>query len=654
MSTRGLKAQRILQLVPGLLLAGCATTMQLAPDALANLPQASDYPDADFVVLLDELESRFEPGPGGIPQRVNRHRRRLKVLRPTTMEPFRVSYSRTFDRVESMRAWTFDAQGRGTEVPQNNRHDAPIFDGSVLFTDSRVSTLPVPPLAVGSIYEEESITRTLDARHFVASLYFGGRQPALRTRFVLSAPAGWKLRHEVRPNGGPAPAAVESVEDGRQVVTFELNALPGLQQPDRAPPLWLRLPLVVARLEEWTFDGKPERAFEDPAALSRWLRSRYDVQATLTPGLREEAAGVLKGVPDEPWAKARALYEYACQRIQYCAIEIGYGGWIPHAADDVRTSRYGDCKDKATHLHTLLQVAGISSAPTLIYAHDGTPRPFHLPSLGANFNHAILAVDLPGGVVYADPTHRAVPFGQLPPSDQEALVLELRENGAALKTTPASTAEANTEEQRYELAIDAQGVARGQVFVRSTGAKSLDVKNRLIFGTGKLGDWLNRRLWARNSLLTGAAAEKEAGFDDETLVRGEVELPQSLLRGSSGAALLRASDLFGKQHDYLWPTREQPLVSRVAETLIIEAALKFPPGTKVGALPAPASVETAAGRYSLAWETMEGGVRLKRTFVRLRRVVSPEDREEVNKLARAINLGDHRAVPLTFAQEVLP
>ena len=36
------------------------------------------------------------------------------------------------------------------------------------------------------------------------------------------------------------------------------------------------------------------------------------------------------------------------QQIRYVGIEIGIGGWQPHAAQDIFRSRYGDCKDKAT------------------------------------------------------------------------------------------------------------------------------------------------------------------------------------------------------------------------------------------------------------------------------------------------------------------
>lgn len=77
------------------------------------------------------------------------------------------------------------------------------------------------------------------------------------------------------------------------------------------------------------------------------------------------------------------------------AIEIGVGGYQPHSASDVFCYHYGDCKDKATLLSTMLKVAGIN----LDYILIDTARGFVNPSLpSAWFNHAILAIEIPDDV----------------------------------------------------------------------------------------------------------------------------------------------------------------------------------------------------------------------------------------------------------------
>jgi transglutaminase-like putative cysteine protease len=47
--------------------------------------------------------------------------------------------------------------------------------------------------------------------------------------------------------------------------------------------------------------------------------------------------------------------------IRYVAIELGIGAQQPHPASDVFTKRYGDCKDKATLLSSILKEIGVDS-----------------------------------------------------------------------------------------------------------------------------------------------------------------------------------------------------------------------------------------------------------------------------------------------------
>ena len=59
--------------------------------------------------------------------------------------------------------------------------------------------------------------------------------------------------------------------------------------------------------------------------------------------------------------KIRALATFVQKDIRYVAIEIGIGGYKPHAAPDVLKYHYGDCKDKATLLAALLKEIGVDS-----------------------------------------------------------------------------------------------------------------------------------------------------------------------------------------------------------------------------------------------------------------------------------------------------
>ena len=82
--------------------------------------------------------------------------------------------------------------------------------------------------------------------------------------------------------------------------------------------------------------------------------------------------------------------------VRYVAIELGIGGYQPHPASEVFSHRYGDCKDKATLLSTMLKEIGIESYYVLINTERGSVTAATLPNL--EFNHAILAIALPPGI----------------------------------------------------------------------------------------------------------------------------------------------------------------------------------------------------------------------------------------------------------------
>ena len=432
-----------------------------------------------------------------------------------------------------------------------------------------------------------------------------------------------------------------------KVWTFERENLPAVDVEPKGPPAWALAPSVAVRLEEWTERGEPKHALPSPEALSTWLAAAYEQQATITPELVTTVKEVLAGVPNEPEAKARALYEYACRTIQYCGIEIGYGGWIPHASAQVQKVRYGDCKDKATYLHALLKVAQISSAPTLIYSHQGTPMPFQLPSLGANFNHAILAVDLPGkGVVYADPTHRTVPFGQLPPADQGATVLELRAEGAPLKRTPESEAKVNLERQTYLLTLDSRGDGAGTMKLEARGANALPMKNRLVMGTGLLREWLGRQLWVRSAWATSATPLETGDFADGVSMEGPVAVRHLFARAPQGDGLVRTTDLLEPWLNTWASTRHTDVVSSFLDTREAVVELVLPPGTEVRALPADVKVESSLGSYTLQWKKTATGMSVQRTLVRARRVIPVASLPEANTFASQVLQAEHAAAVL--------
>ncbi len=635
-------------LLPGLVLLSCATPFPKLD--LTTLPKPADFPDAKYVVLLDELHVRYAPGEKGKAEAVLTERWRVKVLKATALPNVSASYDTEFSEVVSMSGRSVMPDGTERPLDVSKAVDRPVFDSSTLFSNTRVRTVAAPALPVGAVFESLVVTRLRDVEPGAPLQVLGGWEPVKEARLVVDAPSSWKVRWVARTFDGPTDLqpTETSLPDGFTRRVFERRDVASLPSDPGAPDVWSRHLRVRVRLDEWTEDGQVKRTPQSPEALSALGYVQHLDRAQLTPELEAAAKEALKGVPDEPFAKARALYEYTCRRIQYCAVEIGYGGWIPHAAKDVHAQRWGDCKDKATYLHTLLKVAGIASSPTAIASHDGWPRPFEVPSLGANFNHEILAVHLPGGTVYADPTTRAVPFGQLPWRDSDAVVLEAAKEGAPLKKTPPTSPAQNVEVHRYEVTLDDKGNAQGRFHLDARGDNASGHKGRKLMGTGRLQTWARGQLWLKNAEVVSAAFDDRADFAEGSAVSGELSARRVVARGLGSASLLRVSDILSSWMPEVRPERTTPFAWKWLATTDVELIVTFPAGVTVSTLPENVTLTSGYGEYSLTWKRTGQGLMVSRHFRRDQRVVQPGEMAEVHAFVEKVSLAELTPAVIRF------
>ncbi len=156
----------------------------------------------------------------------------------------------------------------------------------------------------------------------------------------------------------------------------------------------------------------------------------------------QTAARLTENCPT-PAARIAALSQYVRSAISYTAIEFGYRAIIPHAAATTLANRFGDCKDHAVLLHSLLTAARIPAHLALI--HSTTPPHPDFPAL-SQFDHMIVALPRPDNTFdFIDPTDKfleatpgAAPVGL---AGRAALILDPA--NPRLATTPPTLAITN-------------------------------------------------------------------------------------------------------------------------------------------------------------------------------------------------------------------
>ena len=455
-------------------LAFAGTPNWLQQAAQTTLPTYPDDPDA--VVLLDERLTTVSPG-GEVR---TTYRRAYKLLRPAGRTRGIVTvYFDNETQLTFLKAWSITAKNEEYEVKERDAVETAAFSES-LYSDTRYKLLQIPGAQPGSVIGYEYQQRQ---RPFVLqTLWFFQREiPVRRARFTLDMPSGWRYSAYWRNHAGVNPQ-----QTGENRWTWELADIASVpSEPEM--PTWRSVA------------GTLGVSFASTGSFSSWAEiGRWYAQLTLrsnesTPPIRDKVREVVAGAAD-PIEKLRRLSSYVQHGIRYVAIEIGIGGYQPHAASDVMTSGYGDCKDKATLLKTMLREVGIDSYYVLINSdRDYLAADFPTP---LDFNHVILAIRLPvdgamrdafavlqhdklGKLLVFDPTDSSTPLAYLPPSLQSNRGLLVTDASGELLTLPLLPPSVNRVLRVATLTLDKAGALTGTIQEVHSGPSAIEMRERL-------------------------------------------------------------------------------------------------------------------------------------------------------------------------------
>ena len=132
--------------------------------------------------------------------------------------------------------------------------------------------------------------------------------------------------------------------------------------------------------------------FQSWQELGAWYAALEKDRRQPTDAIKAKAEELVQGKTDD-MAKVKALYEYVSRNVRYVSLSFGLGRYQPHAASEVLSNGYGDCKDKNTLLAALLAAQGFQSTSVLIGSQHELDPDIPSPS---QFDHVITRVPVDG------------------------------------------------------------------------------------------------------------------------------------------------------------------------------------------------------------------------------------------------------------------
>ncbi|HTO98921.1 MAG TPA: DUF3857 domain-containing protein [Myxococcales bacterium] len=335
-----------------------------------------------------------------------------------------------------------------------------------LYYDVRARVISFPQLEPGDVVE--LVTRTDDAGSNFFADYFGdfaylqSTQVRRISDYVLLGPPGRTFYASATPLKGLQHSEGKTA-DGGTFSRWTAKDVPKLVPEPSMPGASEVLAYVhVSTYKTWDDVG-------------RFYWGLVKDQLRVTDDIRAAAAEAVKDVPASDEAgRIRAVYDFVVSRTRYVGLEFGINSFKPYPVETILARRFGDCKDKASLMHAMLESLGIDSRLTLLRMKrlGGIAE---APASLAVFNHAILYV--PSHHLFLDGTAEFHGSGELPGDDRGAEVLVVEPaGGSKFFRTPDATPADNLDETRISAKLAPDGSAAVRVKASARGSWTAELR----------------------------------------------------------------------------------------------------------------------------------------------------------------------------------
>jgi tetratricopeptide (TPR) repeat protein len=395
---------------------------------------------------------------------------------------------------------------------------APIAREAPVYTDLRQKHVTVRGLRPGDTLEYHivwKITTPLAANHFWLEHDF--MEPGILIVFdeqlEVNIPRESKARLKTLP--GKDPNVKD--QDNRRIYSWKFASLKRINRDEESAETKKK------RREE---DDEPRpphvqmTTFQSWSEVGDWYETLERDRVAPDERIRAKATELIKGKNTEQ-EKIQALYEYVAKNFRYVSLSLGQGRYQPHAAADVFSNEYGDCKDKHTLLSSMLVASGLHAYPALMNSRRKIDA--EVPSPG-QFDHVITAVPLANDTLWMDTTAEVAPFRLLSPQLRDKKALVIPANGSAkLENTPAEPPFISSEWIEITGEVNELGRLTGHARLKLRGDSEMLL--RILFRRTPKSDWkhvgyyLSAISGARSNQVTeikpGDPAALEAPFEVE-------------------------------------------------------------------------------------------------------------------------------------------
>lgn len=277
-------------------------------------------------------------------------------------------------------------------------------DGSVFHDDSKETIIVFPGLIEGAL-RHISYDVTMTENYFPFGFIFCDYTPTENPTLKIISDTSIHLMLKEYNMDKITLKKEETIVKNIRTTTYSCEQAFLLKREENAPNIRYYAPQILAQIAYYNYKGQ-----------------RVNVGGTLTDLHTNYAPNVAEVENEKPSPeitriadsitrnlstnldKVRAIYYWVQDHVKYIAFEEGMGGFVPRQPNLVVEKRYGDCKDMASLIYSMLKAANIPSYLTWVGSRDLPFKYSEFPSSMCD-NHMITTYKEDGKYYFLDATN---------------------------------------------------------------------------------------------------------------------------------------------------------------------------------------------------------------------------------------------------------
>ncbi len=609
--------------------------------------------DVPAVVLLDEQQITL--GTDGKLVTVSNFAVKILLREGKGLAVARALYLVSAGNVREIEGWLIRPNGTSSNYDKKSVMDI-ISDPDDIYNEYRMKVIDASREADTGFVFGYTVVSEERPLFYHDTWAFQSRLPTLMSRYTLNLPSGWKAFSKTF-NAAEVKPQVTGTS-----YSWELRNLAPIPPEPMSPSIRNLAPRIAVNYSPDDKTQSVNKAFSNWIEVSQWATGLYDPQVIINDEVASKTQELVAGAKTE-LEKIRAIAHFV-QNLQYISIDIGVGhgnGYRPRPSTTVLSRGYGDCKDKANLMRTMLRILKIEAYPVAIFSGDPTfvREEWASPD---QFNHCIIAVKVGdetnaatvinhaklGRLLIFDATDPHTSVGDLPDYLQGSFALIIAGENGGLAKMPVTPPETDLLQRNIEVSLTAEGEVKGTIREQANGQTSTTFRREIRELSAPdykkaLEGWLTRGSTGAQLIKFSHTDKKaDSGFDLDV----EFSAPRYGQLMQNRLLIFKPVIVGRRNAVFLTDAKRTHPVMLNSQSMKETVVFTLPQDFTVDEMPDAVKLETPFGTYTTSYNVKEGKLVFTRSLIMTRSIVPVDKYAEVRDFYSKIRDAEQSPVVL--------